>query len=82
MRYYNTTGIVRAIGVSHTKQPQLVEFYVETISLDAIKVLDATGREYTCQVSPHPRGKKSALLIRWFTAKKGVYLHSCAKAKR
>ena len=62
MRYYNTTGIVRAIGVSHTKQPQLVEFYVETISLDAIKVLDATGREYTCQVSPHPRGKKISFI--------------------
>lgn len=62
MRYYNTTGIVRASGVSHTKQPQLVEFYVETISLDAIKVLDATGREYTCQVSPHPRGKKISFI--------------------
>ena len=62
MRYYNTTGIVRAIGVSHTKQPQLVEFYVETLSLDAVKVLDTTGREYTCQVSPHPRGKKISFI--------------------
>ena len=62
MRYYNTTGIVRAIGVSHTKQPQLIEFYIETLSLDAIKVRDTTGREYTCQVSPHPRGKKISFI--------------------
>ena len=28
LRYYNTTGAVRAVGVSHTSQPQLIEFYI------------------------------------------------------
>ena len=32
LRYYNTTGTVRAVGVSHTSQPQLIEFYIETLA--------------------------------------------------
>ena len=62
LRYYNTTGAIRAIGVSHTKQPQLIEFYIETIALDAIEIRDMAGNMYACQVSPHPRGKKISFI--------------------
>ncbi len=56
--YYNTTGTVRAIGVSHTAEPQLIEFYIETVILEDIEIRDMAGSLYPCQVSPHPRGKK------------------------
>lgn len=58
LRYYNTTGAIRAIGVSHSKEPQLIEFYIETIALEDVEVRDFSGKLYTCQVSPHPRGRK------------------------
>ena len=61
LRYYNTTGAIRAIGVSHTKQPQLIEFYIETIALDAIEIRDIADNMYACQVfffpPPPPRQK-------------------------
>ena len=58
LRYYNTTGAIRAIGVSHSSEPQLIEFYIETIALEDMEVRDLSGKLYTCQVSPHPRGRK------------------------
>lgn len=70
LRYYNTTGTVRAVGVSHTSQPQLIEFYIETLALEDVEVRDLAGNLYTCQVSPHRADAKSALLIRCLTAKK------------
>ena len=62
LRYYNTTGAVRAVGVSHTSQPQLIEFYIETLALEDVEVRDLAGNLYTCQVSPHPRGRKISFI--------------------
>lgn len=62
LRYYNTTGAVRAAGVSHTSQPQLIEFYIETLALEDVEVRDLAGNLYTCQVSPHPRGRKISFI--------------------
>ena len=62
LRYYNTTGTVRAVGVSHTSQPQLIEFYIETLALEDVEVRDLAGNLYTCQVSPHPRGRKISFI--------------------
>lgn len=70
LRYYNTTGTVRAVGVSHTSQPQLIEFYIETLALEDVEVRDLAGNLYTCQVSLTRADAKSALLIRCLTAKK------------
>lgn len=62
LRYYNTTGAIRVVGVSHTKQPQLVEFYIETLVLEDVVLRDAAGKEYLCQILPHPRGKKISFI--------------------
>lgn len=62
LRYYNTTGAMRAVGVSHTSQPQLIEFYIETLALEDVEVRDLAGNLYTCQVSPHPRGRKISFI--------------------
>ena len=62
LRYYNTTGTVRAVGVSYTSQPQLIEFYIETLALEDVEVRDLAGNLYTCQVSPHPRGRKISFI--------------------
>lgn len=62
LRYYNTTGTVRAVGVSYTSQPQLIEFYIETLALEDVEMRDLAGNLYTCQVSPHPRGRKISFI--------------------
>ncbi|MBQ7839933.1 MAG: hypothetical protein IJ390_05530 [Lachnospiraceae bacterium] len=57
LRYYNLKGKVKAVSVSHKKSLFPVEFYVETISLPAIKVTDLkTGEVMKTQLSAHPRG--------------------------
>ena len=57
LRYYNTNGKVRACNVSAQPGDKLVEFYIESPHMARAAVLDQQGRELTCQVSPHPRGR-------------------------
>ncbi len=55
--YYNMSGTVKAVSVSHEKRIYPVEFYVETISLPGVRVRDLkTGEELHVQLSAHPRG--------------------------
>ena len=57
LRYYNLSGKVKAVSVSREKRVLPVEFYVETMSLPAVKVTDArTGEGIPAQLSAHPRG--------------------------
>ena len=57
LRYYNLSGKVKAVSVSGEKRVLPVEFYVETMSLPAVKVTDAkTGEAIPVQLSAHPRG--------------------------
>lgn len=75
LRYYNTTGAIRVVGVSHTKQPQLVEFYIETLVLEDVVLRDAAGKEYLCQISPHPRGKKISFIDTLAYGGEGIHLY-------
>lgn len=57
LRYYNLSGKVKAVSTSHAKRIFPVEFYVETMSLPAVKVTDdKTKQEMEVQLSAHPRG--------------------------
>lgn len=57
LRYYNTKGKVKVVSMSSQKGVFPVEFYVETISLPAVKVTDIkTEKTIPTQISAHPRG--------------------------
>lgn len=57
LRYYNTSGQVKAVSMSSSKGIFPVEFYVETLSLPGVKVTDLkTGEVLSTQLSAHPRG--------------------------
>lgn len=57
LRYYNTKGKVKVVSMSSQKGVFPVEFYVETISLPAVKVTDIkTRKTIPTQISAHPRG--------------------------
>lgn len=57
LRYYNLSGLVKAVSTSREAGIFPVEFYVETMSLPGVKVTEeATGKEMTVQLSAHPRG--------------------------
>ncbi|GFI24526.1 hypothetical protein IMSAGC011_03327 [Lachnospiraceae bacterium] len=57
LRYYHTKGQVKAVSVSCKKGTFPVEFYIETMSLSAVKVTDTkTNKTMQTQISPHPRG--------------------------
>ena len=57
LRYYNSSGKVKAVSLSRQKRVLPVEFYVETLKLDQARVTDlGTGQELPVQLSSHPRG--------------------------
>ncbi len=57
LRYYNSCGQVKAVSMSSRKGVFPVEFYVETMSLPAVRVTDCqTGETPAVQLSAHPRG--------------------------
>ena len=57
LRYYNLSGKVKAVSGSRERRIFPVEFYVETVSLPAVKVTDLkTGEVIPAQLSSHPRG--------------------------
>lgn len=58
LRYYNTNGKIKACNVSDRAGKQMVEFYIESMRLPRAEIFDAQGNKLTCQVSPHPRGRK------------------------
>ncbi len=54
--YYNTDGTIRATNAGPAGNHP-VEFYVETMTLPAVRVANTgTGEEMTVQLSAHPRG--------------------------
>ena len=58
LRYYSTSGSIKACNVSSLSGEQLVEFYIESPSLPRAEIICSDGRRLACQVSPHPRGRK------------------------
>lgn len=73
LRYYNTSGTIKACSVSEADCPQPVEFYIETMKLDAARILSEDGREIPCQVSPHPRGRKISFVDRFAPGEEKIY---------
>lgn len=66
LRYYNNAGEVKAVSTSSGKGLFPVEFYVETLSLPAVKVTDKkTGQELEVQLSSHPRGVRVSFLAQF-----------------
>jgi len=57
LRYYSTTGTVRACGVNSRPGKRLVEFFIESNAIEAAEVRNEAGESIPCQVSPHPRGR-------------------------
>lgn len=57
LRYYNTSGTLRACHISPLVGKRLITFYIESQSLHNAEIRDAQGRTILCQVSPHPRGQ-------------------------
>lgn len=58
LRYYNTNGKIRVCNPSAVGGALPVEFYIESPILGAADILTEDGKTLTCQVSPHPRGRR------------------------
>lgn len=56
LRYYNTNGRVSATHTGSRASAVAVEFYIETMYLQALAVTCTDGREMEVQLSAHPRG--------------------------
>lgn len=57
LRYYNSQGQVKAVSLSRQKRTLPVEFYVETLKLPNVRIIDLKDRkELPVQLSSHPRG--------------------------
>lgn len=80
LRYYNTDGKIRVCSVAETKELQLVEFYIETMKLEDVRVISRDGSEMVCQVSAHPRGKKISFLDTFKKGEEKIYEYSEAAA--
>lgn len=58
LRYYDTNGTIRVCNPSGLSGPRPVEFYIESPHMDDAEVRNGAGERITCQVSPHPRGRR------------------------
>lgn len=82
LRYYNMSGQVKAISTSCEKRVLPVEFYVETISLPAVKVVDdKTGEEPGVQLSSHPRGVLVSFLAEFERMEEKTFTYTEQPAK-
>lgn len=82
LRYYNMSGQVKAISTSCEKRVLPVEFYVETISLPAVKVVDnKTGEALDVQLSSHPRGVLVSFLAEFEPMEEKTFTYTEQPAK-
>lgn len=76
LRYYNGSGRVKAVSVSRQAGIFPVEFYVETIHLPAMRVIDAkTKAELPVQLSAHPRGVMASFLAEFGPMEEKEFLY-------
>lgn len=73
LRYYNTSGKIKVCNVSRAAGPQLVEFYIETLKLEAAEIKNEQGELITCQVSRHPRGRKISFVDTFAPGEEKIY---------
>lgn len=76
LRYYATSGRVKAVSLRKHPAVLPVEFYVETLSLPAVKVTDAaTGEELAVQLSSHPRGVRVSFLAHFEAGEEKIFVY-------
>ncbi|MEG0693774.1 MAG: hypothetical protein RR444_11930, partial [Oscillospiraceae bacterium] len=76
LRYYDTNGKIKSINATHQSGKKVVEFYVETMKLPAIKITnEQTGEELSAQLSPHPRGVLVSFVDTFEPFEHKVYLY-------
>lgn len=82
LRYYNGSGLVKAVSVSREKRVLPVEFYVETISLPGVKVTDQkSGEVLPVQLSSHPRGVLVSFLAEFEPLEEKLFTYEEQPAK-
>ena len=76
LRYYNTKGKVKAVSLSSQKGVFPVEFYIETLSLPAVKVTDTkTGKTVPVQISAHPRGVLISFIAKFEPMEERIFIY-------
>jgi len=76
LRYYNSSGRVKAVSMSGRKGIFPVEFYVETIRLPGVRVTDLkTGEEVQAQLSAHPRGVLVSFLSEFEAGEEKIFAY-------
>lgn len=74
LRYYATSGRVKVVSLRSAEAVLPVEFYVETLSLPAVRVTDtATGEVLPVQLSGHPRGVRISFLARFAAGEEKIF---------
>ncbi len=57
LRYYSTSGVVKAVSTAGERRTPPVAFYVEALAMPGVRVTDRkTGKVLKAQLSSHPRG--------------------------
>ncbi len=82
LRYYSTSGTVRACGVNSQPGKRLVEFFIESHAFEAAEVRDEAGRVLPCQVSPHPRGRSIRFVDDFQPCEEKTYAYRAAPVVR
>lgn len=65
LRYYSTEGTIKVCNPTALAGALPVEFYIESPYRAPMEVRDADGNIITCQVSPHPRGRRVTYVDRF-----------------
>ena len=82
LRYYGTSGRVRACGVNDRPGKRLVEFFIESHAFEAAEIRDEAGRVLPCQVSPHPRGRSIRFVDDFQPHEKKTYTYRAVETSR
>lgn len=75
LRYYSTSGKIKACSANTLAGLQLVEFYIESPFLARAEIVDGAGKTIPCQVSPHPRGRKISFVDSFLPCEEKSYTY-------
>ncbi len=76
LRYYDTCGKIKSINATNQAGKKVVEFYVETMRLPAIKITnEKTGEIINAQLSGHPRGILVSFIDEFKPLESKVYIY-------
>ncbi len=75
LRYYATNGAIRVCNASRCGGLKAVDFYIESPRLARAQIADDHGVLLTCQVSPHPRGRKITFMDTFQPGEEKTYIY-------